>query len=130
MAYLCSQWKPNIQIKHFMFERSNYRLFVLNFDWKRDSLQIMIFVYVSTTWSIVELKTLFETWITKNDVNGVSSFRFLFFNTYCLHVLTMDIKSPNELFYVWWIYRLFVKKWMETWVSPNIVIRMFPRHET
>jgi hypothetical protein len=51
-----------------------YHWLVLNMGWKRDSLQIMIFAYVCSTWSIVELKTRFETWITRNDVNGLSLF--------------------------------------------------------
>jgi hypothetical protein len=33
MAYLCSQWTPNVQIMYFMFVWSIYRLFVLN--WAR-----------------------------------------------------------------------------------------------
>jgi hypothetical protein len=61
MAYLCSQCTPNVQIKYFMFDLSIYRLFVLHRGWNRDSLQISIFVYVSWTWSIVELKACFET---------------------------------------------------------------------
>jgi hypothetical protein len=77
MAYLCSQTTPNVQIKYFMFDWSIYRLFVLNRCWKRDSLQIIIFIYVCSTWGIVELKTRFETWITRYDVNGVSFFTFL-----------------------------------------------------
>jgi hypothetical protein len=71
MAYLCSQWTTNVQINYFMFDWSIYRLFVVNRDWKRDSHQIMIFVIVCSTWSIFELKTRFETWITRHDVNGV-----------------------------------------------------------
>jgi hypothetical protein len=74
MAYLWSQWTPNIQIKYFMFDWSIYRLFVLNRSWKPNSLLIIIFVNDSSTWNIVELKTRFETWITRNDVNGVSLF--------------------------------------------------------
>jgi hypothetical protein len=35
----------------------------------------MIFVYVCSTWSIVENKTRFKTWITRNDVNGLSLFQ-------------------------------------------------------
>jgi hypothetical protein len=57
---------------NFMFEWLNYVLFVLNKGWKRVSLQIMIFVYVCSPWVVVELKMRFETWITRNDVNGVS----------------------------------------------------------
>jgi hypothetical protein len=76
MAYLCSQWTPNAQIKYFMFDWSIYRLFVLNWAWKRVSLQIMIFVYVCSTWGIVERNTGFETSITIYDVNGVSLIHF------------------------------------------------------
>jgi hypothetical protein len=72
MAYLCSQRTPNIQIEYLMLDWSLYTLFVLNRGWKRTSLQIMIFVYVCSTWSIVELNTRFETLITRKDVNGVS----------------------------------------------------------
>jgi hypothetical protein len=56
MAYLCSQWTPNFQIKHFMFDWSIYRPFELNSAWKRDTFQIMIFVYVCSTWNLIELK--------------------------------------------------------------------------
>jgi hypothetical protein len=76
MAYLCSQWAPNILIKYFKFDWQIYRLFVLNTVWEHDSLQMMIFVYVCSTCSVVELKTLFETWIAKTDLNGV----------YCFHL--------------------------------------------
>jgi hypothetical protein len=74
MAYLCSERKLNIQIKYFMFEWSIYRLFVLNRGWERVALQINIFEYIWSRWAIVELKTRFQTWITRNDVNGVSLF--------------------------------------------------------
>jgi hypothetical protein len=78
MANLCSQWKPNVlQIMYIMFDWSNYRLFELNRKWTRDSLQIVIFVYVCSTCTLVELKTRFETLITRNDVKGISFFTFL-----------------------------------------------------
>jgi hypothetical protein len=73
-SYLCSQRTPNVQIKYFIFDWSIYRLFVLNRGWNLDSLQIMIFVNVCWTWRMVDLKTRFETRITRNDVNGVSLF--------------------------------------------------------
>jgi hypothetical protein len=69
MAYLCSQGTPNVQIKYFMFDWSIYRVFVLNTGRKRDFLQMMIFVNVCSTWSIVQLKTRFETSITRKDVH-------------------------------------------------------------
>jgi hypothetical protein len=74
MAYLCSQRTPNFQIKCYMFDRSIFRLIVLNRSWISDSLEIVIFVYVWSTWNIFELKTRFETWITSIYVNGVSLF--------------------------------------------------------
>jgi hypothetical protein len=61
IACLCSQRTPNIQIKYFMFDWSVYNIFVLNKSWKRESLQMMIFVNVCSSWSIVLLKTFFET---------------------------------------------------------------------
>jgi DNA-directed RNA polymerase subunit RPC12/RpoP len=67
-AYLGSQWAPYVQIKYFILGWSIYRLLVLNRVWIRDSVQMMIFVYICWTCSIIELKTRFETW---NKVNGV-----------------------------------------------------------
>jgi hypothetical protein len=74
MAYLISQWTPNVQNKYFMFDWSIFTIFVLNRGWRRESLQITVFVYVCLTWSIDELNTRFEKWITRNDVNGVRLF--------------------------------------------------------
>jgi hypothetical protein len=76
IAYLCSEKSPNVQINCFMFDCSIYKLFVLNTSRKRDSLQ-MIFENDCWTWSMVELKTRFVTWITSNDVRGVIFFTFL-----------------------------------------------------
>jgi hypothetical protein len=81
MVYPHFQCTPSVQIKNFMFDWSFYRLFVLNGCWKHDSFQIMIFEYVCSTWSIVELKTRFETWIKRNDVNGVSLFHLFYLIT-------------------------------------------------
>jgi hypothetical protein len=81
MAYLCSQWASNVQIKCFMIYWSIYRLFVLNRGWKLVCLKINIFVYFCSTWGIVELKTRFEAWITRKDVNGVCLFRLSYIIT-------------------------------------------------
>jgi hypothetical protein len=67
MDYVCSQRTANAQINYFIFDWSKYTLFVLN-GWKRYSLQIMIFVYVYSAWSIVELKTRFETWMSSKHL--------------------------------------------------------------
>jgi hypothetical protein len=81
MAYLCSQWTPNVQIKYFTFNWSICRLFVLNMAWKRDSLQIILFVYICSILGISELKTRFDMWITKNNVNDVSLFHLSYLIT-------------------------------------------------
>jgi hypothetical protein len=87
---------------YFMFDRSNYRLFVLNRWCILFSHQIMIFVYVCSTWGIVELQTRFETCITRNDVNGVSLYSpSLFINTNGLPVLRIHTKSPNQVLCYW-----------------------------
>jgi hypothetical protein len=49
--------------------------------WKRVSLQMMIFVNVCSTCSVVELKTRFESWITRNDANGVNMFFLSYLKT-------------------------------------------------
>jgi hypothetical protein len=85
-AYLYSQWTPNVQIKYFMFDWSIYRLFVLNSGWKRDSLQIKTFVYVSSTWISVERRKRSVTWITRNDVNVVSLFHLSYLITLMTHM--------------------------------------------
>jgi hypothetical protein len=64
---MCSQWAPNIQINYFIFDWSIYRLFVLNTIWEHDYLKMMIFVYVCSPSSLVEMKTLFETWIARSE---------------------------------------------------------------
>jgi hypothetical protein len=101
MAFLCSQWSPNVQIKYFMFNWSIYRLLVLNKGWKRDSLQITVFV------CFFDMK---PSW-TKNvfwDVNNKKWRKwckfdspFLFNYTYVFPVLTKDTKCPNLVFYDW-----------------------------
>jgi hypothetical protein len=81
MAYLCSHWTPKVQINYLKFDWSIYRLFVLNRDFKLVSLKIMIFAYICLSRGIAELKTRFETWITKNDVNGVTLFNISYLIT-------------------------------------------------
>jgi hypothetical protein len=94
MAYLWSQWTTNVQIKYFLFDWWIYRLFMLNSAWKHDSLQIMKFVNMCSKWSMGQLKTRFETWITRYDV---SLFR-LFFITLIAYVRsqrTTNFKTSN-----------------------------------
>jgi hypothetical protein len=125
MAYLCSQWNPNIQIKYFMFDWLIYRLFVLNRGWKRETLQIMIFEYVSSTLSIVELNTRFESWITRSDVNGVSLFHLFYWITlmaYLWSQWTPNIQIKYFLF-GWSIFRLFVLN--RAWKRVSLPIKVF-----
>jgi hypothetical protein len=110
MAYQCSQWTQNVQINYFMFELSIYRIFVLNMGWKPDTLLIMIFVNVSSTWSIVELKTRFETWITRNDVNGVSLYHCSYLITLTAYMCSQWTPNFQMKYFIfdWSIDRLFV----------------------
>jgi hypothetical protein len=71
LAYLCSQLATLVQIRYFMFDWTIYRIFGLNKAWKRDSLQMMIFVYICSTCRVFRLKTRFETWKAWNEINGV-----------------------------------------------------------
>jgi hypothetical protein len=121
---LCSQRKPNVQIKFLMF--FVYRSFVPNTGWKHVSLKLMIFVNDCSTWSIVELKTSFEKWITRNDVKGVLVSPFLFHNTYRSPVLTYETGWPNEVYYVWVVdaQSISAKVGLETWFPPNDDIRV------
>jgi hypothetical protein len=129
MAGLCSQRTANIRINYFMFDWLIYTLFVLNRGWKQDSLQIMIFVYVCSTWSTVELKTRFETWITRNDVNGVSFFHHSYLVTLMAYLCSQQ--SPNiqikYFMFEWSIYRLFVLNtdWKRDSLQMMIFVNIF-----
>jgi hypothetical protein len=108
MTYLCSQRDPNVQIKYFNF--SIHRLFVLNRCWTLDSFQIMIFVNVCSTWNIVELKTRFLTWLTRNDVNGVSLFHLSYLIILMAYLCSQSTPNVQIKYFMfdWSIYSLFV----------------------
>jgi hypothetical protein len=69
----------------------------------------MIFVIVSSTCNMVELKTHFETWITRNDVNGVSWFHLSYLITLMAYLCSQ--RTPNVqikyFMFDWPIYRQF-----------------------
>jgi hypothetical protein len=110
MACLSSQRSPIVKIKYFMLDCSIYILFVLNTGWKRDSIQMLIFVKVCTTWRLVQLKTTFETSITRNDIYGLSLFHLSYLIT--LKAYLCSQRTPNFqirfFIYAWSIYRQFV----------------------
>jgi hypothetical protein len=72
--------------------------------------QIMICVHVCSTWSIVELQTRFETWITKYDVSGVCLFNLIYL--IILMAYQCSWRKPNVkinyFVFHWSLYRLFV----------------------
>jgi hypothetical protein len=87
---------------------SFYIRFVLNRCCKPVSFQIMIMVYVGSTWIIVELKTRIETWLTWNDVNGVSLIHISYLITpmaYLCSQMTRNIQIKYFMF-DWSIYIL------------------------
>jgi hypothetical protein len=110
IIYLCSQWTPNFQIKYVMVDWTIYRIFVLNRGWKLNFFQIMIFVYVWSTWSTVELKPRCVTWITRNDVNGVSLFYLSYLITLMAYLCSQRTPNVQIKFFMfdWLIYRQFV----------------------
>jgi hypothetical protein len=100
MAYLFTQRTPKVQIRYFIFEWSFDRLSETDRSCTRGPSQIISFMYVCFTWGIIELKTRFETWITRNDVNGVIFFTVFFNNSCGLPVFTMGTNCPNQVIYV------------------------------
>jgi uncharacterized protein YjaG (DUF416 family) len=132
MAYLCSQWTPNNQIIYFMFDWSIYRLFVLNRGWKRDSLQIMLLVYVWSTCSVVDLKMRFETSITRNDENGVCLFHLSYLITLMAYLCSQWTPDFQIKCFIVdsSIYRLFVLN--TAWKDDSLQMMIFvnvARHE-
>jgi hypothetical protein len=125
MAYLCSQWTPNVQNKYFIFDWSNYRKFVLNSVWKHDSLRMMIFVNVCSTWGMVQLKRRFELWITKNDVNGVSLCHLTYLITLMSNLCSRTTPNVQIKYFMfhWSIYRLFVLN--RVWKRDSLQIMIF-----
>jgi hypothetical protein len=99
LAYLSSQGTPNVQIKYFMFDWSIYRVSVLNTGLINWLFQIMKCVHICSTWSIVELQTRFETWITRNNVRGL-----------CMFNLT---------------YLIIIMAYLCSWRTPNVQINYF-----
>jgi hypothetical protein len=131
MVYLCSHWKLNVQIKYFLFEWSIHRLFVLNGVWNRDTLQIMIFVFVSSTWSIVEQKTRFVTWMTRNDVNGVSLFLLSYLTTFMAYQCYQRAPNVQIMYFMFHcsIYRLFVLNtcWKRDYHQMMIIVNVYSK---
>jgi hypothetical protein len=65
------------------------------------TLQIMIFVYVCSTWGIVELKTRFETWITRNDVYGVTLFHLYYLITLMAYLCSQRLQTYTIRILFW-----------------------------
>jgi hypothetical protein len=108
MPYLCSHWTPNVQIEYFIFDWSIYRLFLLNSGWILEPLQMMIFEHVSSTCSVVELKTRCETRIRRNVVNGVKFFLFSYLITITTYLCSQSAANVqiNYFMFDWSVYRL------------------------
>jgi hypothetical protein len=87
MAYRCSRWTPNVQIKFFMFDWSIFTIFVLNRGCKRNTLQLIICIYllvIKHRW----LKTRLGKWITRNFVNGVRMIHLSYWITFMAYLCT------------------------------------------
>jgi hypothetical protein len=111
MAYLCSQWTRNAQMKYFLFDWSICRPFSPNNDIRICLLDIR------HSWT----KTRLETWIKRNDVNGVclSHLSYLITLMACLCSQSTPNIQNKYITFNWSIYRLFVlnRAWKRD--SPN-----------
>jgi hypothetical protein len=98
-AYMWSQWAPTFETMFCMFELSIYKLFVLNSSWKLDSQQMVLLLYLCSSWSVVDLQTRFKTWKARNDVNGVYWFHFSYLITVWLTCAHNGHHMSNQVFY-------------------------------
>jgi hypothetical protein len=82
----------------------------------------MIFVNGYSTWGIFELKTHFGTWISRNDVNGVSFFHLSYLITLMAYLCSQ--RTPNKYFvFHWENYISLAKYGLENWFYPNDDVR-------
>jgi hypothetical protein len=126
-AYMCSQWAPIVEITYCMFKWSIYRLFVLNTGGKHKSLEMLNFLYVSSTSGVVGLKTRVETWIARNYVNCVYLFHFsnliIVWAYLCSHWATL-VQFKYFMFH-WSINRIFVPSKARKLDSLQMVIFVY-----
>jgi hypothetical protein len=124
-TYLCSQCDPNIQFKYFMFDSTIYRFLVLNRGWKLESHQLMLFVYVCSTWIVVDLKPKFETWRTRNFVNGVNLFHHPYLITLTTYLYWQWATKVQIKYFIfdWSIYILFVLN--RVWKRDSLQMMIF-----
>jgi hypothetical protein len=122
---LCSQWVPIVQIFSLTIDWSIYRQFVLNTCLKLDSLQMDIFLYVWSTYSVVELKTRVETWIARNDVNGVYWFHFSYLISVLAYLFSLwaPLVQIKYFMFDWSTYRIFVL--YKAWKRDSLQIVIF-----
>jgi hypothetical protein len=123
MAYMCSQLSSNVKIMYFTFNWSIYRVIVLNRAWKHFSLQIMLFVYVCSSWSVVELKTRFEKWITRNYLHGVSLFHLSYLITLKAYLWSQWTPNVQIKYFMFDLQTTCAKNGLETLFSPHDDIR-------
>jgi DNA-directed RNA polymerase subunit RPC12/RpoP len=125
MLYLCSHCAPPVQIVYSIFDWSIYILFLLSRGWKLEPLQMIIFVYFCSTCSVGELKTSFETWITRNGLNGVNLFHLAYLitlTTYLYSQLAPNVQIKYFMFDCS-IYILFVlNRW---WKRDSLQMMIF-----
>jgi hypothetical protein len=108
-----------------MFDWSIYRVIVLNRGWIPEFFQkIGIQMYLLDmmhSW----MKTHFETWITRNDVNSVNLFHLSYLITFMVYLCTQRAPNVQIKYFVWLVclQTICVKYVLETWFSPKDDIR-------
>jgi hypothetical protein len=86
---------------------------------------MMIFVNVCWTWSMVELKTRFETWITRSDVRCERFSHLSYLITLMVYLCSQWTPNfqINYFMFEWWIYSLFVLN--RSWKGDCFEIMVF-----
>jgi hypothetical protein len=88
LAHISCRWNEYTPFTLFLVIQVANRVFSLT------TLNVVyVHVYVCSTWSIFELKTRFETWITRNDIKGVSLFNLFYFITNMAYLCSQ--RTPN-----------------------------------
>jgi hypothetical protein len=102
-------------------------IFGLNTAWKIHTLQMMILVNVCSTWIMVEIKTRFDTWITRNDIKGLILFNLSYLITFMPYLCSQWSPKFKIKYFVfdWSIYRLSVLNRAWKRVSIRIIIFLY-----
>jgi hypothetical protein len=90
-----------------------------------------LIVNVCSTWSMVQLKTRFSTWIIRNEVYGICLMHLSYLITFMAYLCSQSasIFQIKCFMFAWTIYRLFVLNRAGNVILSKNGIYMFARNE-